>query len=264
MLLLLSFVAFFSSLPLSPPKEALSFSPLKARSHRKRAFGESARRRGGNNTGENAEEQEEPQRKAQKRSKPKTHRDDDVTRSVGRHERVPVPVPPHPAAEPEQRPVQRQPRLPDLRQRGVDAAVEQRQRRRDRLVEVGEPLPHLGLRRRLLPPDLVGAPRALHLRLDVLEALEPLVGGHARVVEPVHGLADRAVLLQQGLAQRLRRVRREDERDLLFAQRLVDQLRGGAVGRDELLEGAVGGAGGLLDLFCFCFVFVERRRRGRG
>ena len=203
-----------------------------------------------------------PKKKAKKKIK-NPHRDDDVARRVCRHERVPVPVPSHPAPEPEQRPVERQPRLPDLRQRRVDPPVEERERRRDGRVEVRQALPHLGLRRRLLAADLVRAPRALHLRLDVLEALEALVGRHARVVQPVHVPADRAVFFKQGLAQGLRRVRGEDERDFLFAECLVDEVRARAVGRDELLEGAVGGAGGLLDLCCllfglFFFVFVRK------
>jgi len=59
-----------------------------------------------------------------------------------------VAVAAHPGAKVEQVVVQRQLGLPDLRQRGVDAPVEHRQRREDGLVEVRQPLPHLRLRAR--------------------------------------------------------------------------------------------------------------------
>lgn len=71
--------------------------------------------------------------------------------------------PPRPRTKGEELGVQRQHRLPDVLERGVDAAQEDGQARVDCLVKVGEPLARLVLGGGLAPPDLVGAPRALDL-----------------------------------------------------------------------------------------------------
>ena len=58
-----------------------------------------------------------------------------------------------------------------------------------------------------MPLNLICPPRCLHLAASragkALQALLPLVGAHASVVQPAHVLPDAGALLQQGLPQGL-------------------------------------------------------------
>ena len=80
-------------------------------------------------------------------------------------------------------------------------------------------------------------PPYLHIRLDGLQALDLLVLGHALGVQRGQLAAHARVLLEQGAAQGLGRVRGEDEIHLLVTQLL---RRGGGRGGGERGGGWVG------------------------
>ena len=86
------------------------------------------------------------------------------------------------------------------------------------------------------------------MRLDRLEALHLFVLRHALVVEGSQLLADARVLLEEGSSESLGGVSSQDQLYSLLTQVLVDLLGLVPIGRGELDEGLVGGAGGVLNL----------------
>lgn len=136
--------------------------------------------------------------------------------------------------------IHRHARLPDVGQCAVQAAQKARHACEDGLLEVAQAAARLVLRRGRAAPDLVGAPRSLHVRTDGALHLQPLVAGQARAVQAVQLAARRLEVLEHRAAQRLRRVRREDQVHRLLAQRLVDGV-GRDAGVEQRLQRAVGG-----------------------
>ena len=167
---------------------------------------------------------------------------DDAARRVRGDVRVAVAVAAHPRRDGDGGGVGGERLHPVALQEAVDPAVVLGHRAPQRLLDDRHPVARLALRRRLRPPHRRRPPRRRQLAPDQPDAVLELArraGGREAVVL-LEELDHPLLLAQDRLPLRLRRVRGEDEVDLLRRQRAAHRLRRDAR-RDELVEGRLEG-----------------------
>mmetsp|Transcript_56251 Transcript_56251/g.150071 ORF Transcript_56251/g.150071 Transcript_56251/m.150071 type:complete len:329 (+) Transcript_56251:1738-2724(+) len=166
-------------------------------------------------------------------------RHDHLAGDLRRHVRVAIAVATHPRREDDRAGRQRQRLVALGRHHGVEAPQEVGHRVPEHVRDHGQAVACLLLRRRLRPPQHVGAPHgrdgaaegALVLGQLEVRGLDVLLGQ----VPPVKQLGQHTVLGEELVLVHLRRMRREDDLHLLLDERVVDLSHGSAVlGHDRL------------------------------